>query len=72
MSYTQKDLQQELTQSDAIGMGGYNSDSHNVQRIVDKHGLARHERDMRSTAGRCEQIAAELGAHRSSHRRPAD
>ena len=29
---TQKDIQTELTKPDAIGMGSYNSDSHNVQR----------------------------------------
>ena len=31
---TQKDLQTDLTKPDPIGMGSYNSDSHNVQRIV--------------------------------------
>ena len=31
---TQKDLQTELTKPDAIGMGSYNSDSHNVDRIM--------------------------------------
>ena len=29
---SQKDIQTELTKPDAIGMGSYNSDSHNVQR----------------------------------------
>ena len=31
---TQRDIQTELTKEDAIGMGSYNSDSHNVQRYV--------------------------------------
>ena len=35
----QKDLQTELTKPDPIGMGSYNSDSHNVQRIVDADGF---------------------------------
>lgn len=43
---TQKDLQTELTKSDTIGMGSYNSDSHNVERIVDAEGFARNEGDM--------------------------
>ena len=42
----QKDLQTELTKPDPIGMGSYNSDSHNVQRIVDAAGFARNEGDM--------------------------
>ena len=29
---SQKDIQTELTKPDSIGMGSYNSDSHNVQR----------------------------------------
>ena len=40
---TQKDLQAELTKSDAIGMGSYNSDSHNVDRIIDSDGFVRNE-----------------------------
>ena len=35
---TQKDLQTDLTKPDAIGMGSYNSDSHNVQRFVNAEG----------------------------------
>ena len=42
----QKDIQTELTKPDAIGMGSYNSDSHNVQRIVNKEGFVRNEGDM--------------------------
>ncbi len=42
----QKDLQTELTKPDPIGMGSYNSDSHNIERIVDKNGFARNEGDM--------------------------
>lgn len=43
---SQKDIQTELTKPDPIGMGSYNSDSHNVQRIVNKDGFARNEGDM--------------------------
>ena len=42
----QKDLQTELTKPDPIGMGSYNSDSHNVERIVDADGFVRNEGDM--------------------------
>ena len=42
----QKDLQTELTKPDPIGMGSYNSDSHNIQRVLDKDGFARNEGDM--------------------------
>ena len=42
----QKDLQTELTKPDPIGMGSYNSDSHNVHRVVDAQGFARNEGDM--------------------------
>jgi hypothetical protein len=42
----QKDLQTELTKPDPIGMGSYNSDSHNIQRVVDQDGFARNEGDM--------------------------
>jgi hypothetical protein len=42
----QKDLQTDLTKPDAIGMGSYNSDSHNIERIVDANGFARNEGDM--------------------------
>jgi hypothetical protein len=42
----QKDLQTELTKPDVIGMGSYNSDSHNVQRFVNERGFAENEGDM--------------------------
>ena len=35
----QKDLQTERTKPDVIGMGSYNSDSHNVQRFVNAEGI---------------------------------
>ncbi len=41
---TQKDLQTERTKPDAIGMGSYNSDSHNVQRFVNDKRLRRRTR----------------------------
>jgi hypothetical protein len=43
---TQKDLQTDLTKPDPIGMGSYNSDSHNVERIVTAEGFVRNEGDM--------------------------
>ncbi len=43
---SQKDIQLELTKPDAIGMGSYNSDSHNVQRIVNDEGFVENEGDM--------------------------
>jgi hypothetical protein len=43
---TQKDIQTELTKPDPIGMGSYNSDSHNVQRVVTKDGFVMNEGDM--------------------------
>lgn len=44
---TQKDIQTELTKEDVIGMGSYNSDSHNVQRVVTPDGSAvENEGDM--------------------------
>jgi hypothetical protein len=42
----QQDVQTELTKPDAIGMGSYNSDSHNVERIVGPDGFVRNEGDM--------------------------
>ena len=43
---TQRDIQTDLVKPDAIGMGSYNSDSHNVQRIVNAAGFVRNEGDM--------------------------
>jgi hypothetical protein len=44
---SQKDIQVELTKPDAIGMGSYNSDSHNVQRRPTADGTAvENEGDM--------------------------
>jgi hypothetical protein len=43
---TQRDIQSELTKPDPIAMGSYNSDSHNVQRIVNRQGFVRNEGDM--------------------------
>ena len=43
---TQKDIQLELTKPDVIGMGSYNSDSHNVQRYVTPEGDAQNEGNM--------------------------
>jgi hypothetical protein len=42
----QKDIQTDLAKPDPIGMGSYNSDSHNLQRIVNKDGFVRNEGDM--------------------------
>jgi hypothetical protein len=43
---TQKDVQTDLAKPDPIGMGSYNSDSHNVQRIVNAEGNVENEGDM--------------------------
>jgi hypothetical protein len=43
---SQRDIQTDLKKPDAIGMGSYNSDSHNVQRIVNPEGWVRNEGDM--------------------------
>lgn len=43
---TQKDLQTDLRKPDVIGMGSYNSDSHNIQRFVNRKGMAENEGDM--------------------------
>jgi hypothetical protein len=43
---TQKDLQTDLTKPDPIGMGSYNSDSHNIQRVPTPDGFVVNEGDM--------------------------
>ncbi|MCP5115467.1 MAG: FAD-dependent oxidoreductase, partial [bacterium] len=43
---TQKDLQTDLTKPDVIGMGSYNSDSHNVQRYAQADGTVQNEGNM--------------------------
>ena len=44
---SQKDIQTELTKPDSIGMGSYNSDSHNVQRRPTEDGtVVENEGDM--------------------------
>ncbi len=43
---TQKDVQTDLTKPDPIGMGSYNSDSHNVQRVEMPNGFVENEGDM--------------------------
>ncbi|MCZ2073805.1 MAG: FAD-dependent oxidoreductase [Bryobacterales bacterium] len=43
---TQRDIQEELTKPDVIGMGSYNSDSHNVQRFVQPDKTVQNEGNM--------------------------
>jgi hypothetical protein len=43
---TQDDCQRKRTAEDAVGLGAYNMDSHNVQRYVDENGYARNEGDI--------------------------
>jgi hypothetical protein len=43
---SQKDIQTELSKPDPIGMGSYNSDSHNVQRVATPDGAVENEGDM--------------------------
>jgi hypothetical protein len=43
---SQKDIQTDLLKPDVVGMGSYNSDSHNIQRIVNAEGFAENEGDM--------------------------
>lgn len=42
----QSDLQTERTKADAIGMGSYNSDSHNTQRVAMPDGSVQNEGDV--------------------------
>ncbi len=43
---TQRDIQTDLAKPDPIGMGSYNSDSHNVERVINREGFVRNEGDM--------------------------
>ncbi len=43
---TQKDIQADLRKPDVIGMGSYNSDSHNIQRLATPDGAVENEGDM--------------------------
>lgn len=43
---SQRDIQTDLTKPDSIGMGSYNSDSHNVQRFVQDDGTVQNEGNM--------------------------
>lgn len=43
---TQKDIQTDVKKTDVIGMGSYNSDSHNIQRIVNAKGFVENEGDV--------------------------
>lgn len=43
---TQKDLKEEPDKPDPIGMGSYNIDSHNVQRVVTKNNFVVNEGDI--------------------------
>ncbi len=43
---SQRDIQTDLTKSDAVGMGSYNSDSHNIQRLATADGAVENEGDM--------------------------
>jgi hypothetical protein len=42
----QKDIQDDLRKPDVIGMGSYNSDSHNIQRVATPDGAVENEGDM--------------------------
>ena len=59
---TEKHVNQEpgMTFADSVGMGGYNMDSHNVQRYVDASGFVRNEGDI--------QVAPANGTYPISYR----
>jgi hypothetical protein len=42
---TQKDITTDRTKKDSVGLGSYNTDSHHVQRLVNKDGFAVNEGD---------------------------
>jgi hypothetical protein len=42
----QSDLQRDRAKSDSIGMGSYNSDSHNVERVAMPDGTVQNEGDV--------------------------
>jgi hypothetical protein len=42
----QRDLETEVTKPDTIGLGSYNTDSHNIQRYVDVDGNVQNEGDV--------------------------
>jgi hypothetical protein len=42
----QSDLQTARTKDDSIGMGSYNSDSHNIQRVALADGTVANEGDV--------------------------
>jgi hypothetical protein len=54
---TQKDIQSEARKPDVIGMGSYNSDSHNIRRIVNDEGFVENEGDMQSVAFSASHVA---------------
>ena len=45
---TERDIETDVAKPDAIGMGSYNSDAHNAQRIVDAAGFVRNEGDVQA------------------------
>jgi hypothetical protein len=47
---TQRDLQTDLVKPDAIAMGSYGADSHNVQRFVNDRGFVENEGDFQVSA----------------------
>jgi hypothetical protein len=42
---TQADIMDQRTKDDSVGLGSYNTDSHHVQRVVDKDGFVLNEGD---------------------------